>query len=269
MKSNKILLVSLILLAILTFGAVNAADSATADALAVADDGGSYEIAPSVGEIEIDGDIATNVSFGDNAIDDNVNDDSNTKSKLSASNDEDTLGDDYEILTPEGFHERGFDSGTVCTGNYKLEGVFTADEFPSFIFFDDGCVIDASEAEFIDIGIILQGNVQISGLTLTSSKYLEDVDNGMSPGAIVYVTGDDNIIDGLTVNYAPTPDGDAYGIYVENANNFQLLNSNIEFTGSSIEEYYEYTMRIAESNGVLIEGNTLIANLPILNVDYN
>ena len=79
--------------------------------------------------------------------------------------------------------------------------------------------------------------MQLSGLTLTSTKYLVD-DNDMSPGAIVYVTGNDNILDGLTVNYAPTPDGDAYGIYVTEANNFQLLNSNIEFTGSSLEEYY-------------------------------
>uniref|UniRef100_UPI003864408C hypothetical protein n=1 Tax=Methanobrevibacter sp. TaxID=66852 RepID=UPI003864408C len=267
MKLNKLLLVSIILLAILTFGAVNAADDAAVDNLTVADDGGSYEIASSVEEIEVDGDIATDVSSSGNAIDDNVNDNSNVK--LGASSDNDVLSDDYEILTPDDFRERGFDSGTVCTGTYRLQGVFTADEFPSFMIIDGGCVIDASEAEFQDIGIILQGDVQLSGLTLTSSKYLEDVDNGMSPGAIVYVTGDDNIIDGLTVNYAPTPDGDAYGIYVENANNFQLLNSNIQFTGSSIEEYYEYTMRIAESNGVLIEGNTLIANLPILNVDYN
>ena len=267
MRLNKLLLVSLILLAILTFGAVNAADDAAVDNLTVADDGGSYEIASSVEEIEVDGDIATDVSSSDNAFDDNVNDNSNVK--LGASSDNDVLSDDYEILTPDDFHERGFDSGTVCTGNYKLEGVFTADEFPSFMFIDGGCVIDASEAEFQDIGIILQGDVQLSGLTLTSSKYLEDVDNGMSPGAIVYVTGDDNILDGLTVNYAPTPDGDAYGIYVESANNFQLLNSKIQFTGSSVEEYYEYAMRIAESNGVLIEGNTLIANLPILPVDYN
>ena len=267
MRLNKLLLVSLILLAILTFGAVNAADDAAVDNLTVADDGGSYEIASSVEEIEVDGDIATDVSSSDNAFDDNVNDNSNVK--LGASSDNDVLSDDYEILTPDDFRERGFDSGTVCTGNYKLEGVFSADEFPSFMFIDGGCVIDASEAEFQDIGIILQGDVQLSGLTLTSSKYLEDVDNGMSPGAIVYVTGDDNILDGLTVNYAPTPDGDAYGIYVESANNFQLLNSKIQFTGSSVEEYYEYAMRIAESNGVLIEGNTLIANLPILPVDYN
>ena len=119
------------------------------------------------------------------------------------------------------------------------------------------------------MGIILSGNCQITGLTLTSTKYLEDDVSQKSPGAIVYVTGDDNILDGITVNYAPAADGDAYGIYAINANDFQLLNSNITFTGSSLQDYYEYAMRMETCDNVLVQANTITANLPILDVDYN
>ena len=276
MQLNKFTIVSIILLAILTFGAVNAAENVTVNDLTVASDAGDYKVTSlAIDEKDTGGVINSSDSSSvdvtgqdSNAAGADVKSVENTKEKLGASNDKGVLGDDYEILDYNYYNEHGFND-RIITGNYKMVGTFTSDDFPRFIFFDDGCVVDASDAEFVDMGIILEGNVQISGLTLTSSQYLEDTDNGMSPGAIVYVTGDDNILDGLTINYAPTPDGDAFGIYVTEANNFQLLNSNITFTGSSLADYYEYAMRMETCEEVLVQGNTITANLPIINVDFN
>ena len=261
----------MILLTIIVMGAVNAAEDFNATATDIVVDAGGNDNSLVIDEGNAGGDIVElDLASVQNstATSKDVKCVKNSDEKLSASDDNDVLGDDYEILNPQYFLEQGFND-RIMTGNYKMEGLFTSDEFPRFIFFDDGCIIDASDAEFQDMGIILEGGVQISGLTLTSSTYLEDEDNGISPGAIVYVTGDGNILDGLTINYAPSADGDAYGIYVTEASNFQLLNSNITFTGSSLADNYEYVMKIDKSGDVRIEGNTLIANLPILDVDYN
>ncbi|WP_296891289.1 hypothetical protein, partial [uncultured Methanobrevibacter sp.] len=278
MKINKSILVSILLLTILFMGAVSAAEEYNVAATGVVADTGDYKVDfPVTDEICAGGDVnssdtsSVDVSGQENiAIGNDVMSVENSKEKLGVSNDEDVLGVDYDyILTPQGYKDHGFDS-TLPNGSYKFEGTFRADDgFWSFISFDEGCIVDGSEAEFVDMGIILNGNCQITGLTITSTKYLEDDDFKLSPGAIVYVTGEGNILDGITVNYAPAADGDAYGIYAINANNFQLLNSNITFTGSSLEEYYEYAMRMETCDDVLVQANTITANLPILNVDYN
>ena len=275
LRINKSIFVGILLLTFIFMGAASAAEEynvATTDVVAST---GEYKLSSPVNdERYADGDVksldssSVDVTGQNNtAVGNDVKSVENLKEKLGASNDEYVLGDDYEILNPQSFLEHGF-VDRIMTGNYKMEGTFTSDEFPQFIFFDGGCVVEASEAEFQDIGIILEGDVQLSGLTLTSSKYLKDY-GGTSPGAIVYVTGNDNILDGITVNYAPTDEGDAYGIYVYEANNFQLLNSNITFTGSSLADYYEYAVRMETCDDVLVQGNTIIANLPIINVDYN
>ena len=265
MKLNKLLLVSIILLAILTFGAVNAEDTASDDLTAV--DGGDIEIDSSLAdEIDVGGDIATDASssdvadVSDSASDNYVNNDSNTKSKLGSS-DEDVLGDYDYIVTPESYYELDLDS-TFTAGNYKFEGEF--EDFPSYFEFEDGCVVDADSATFINTGISLQGNVQINGLTIIATETIPNTEN-----ALVYVTGDDNTLDGLTVEYTPGDDDDAYAIYIKEAENFKLLNSDVTFTGSSLAENYEYAMKIINSNQGLVQGNVIRANLPILDVDYN
>ena len=239
MQLNKFTIVSIILLAILTFGAVNAAENVTVNDLTVAGDSGDLEISSPIDEINVDGDIQSNISNekalqSDNAI--------NNCEKLSASNG-DVLSEDYDyVITPQSLREYGLES-QIGPGNFKFEGVFDGDDFfPYFMF--QGCVVDASEATFVNMGIILNGNVQISGLTMTASRYVEDQEFGMANGALVYVYADDNVLDGLNVQYAPDEGYDAYGIVFDQANNFQLLNSVIEFTGPNYGDYYEYAMKI-------------------------
>ena len=261
------LLVSIMLLAILTFGAASAADDTVVNNLTTVDDGGTVDIDSPVDEIEVGGEIDLDDSSSDNAIDEDVKDVKDKNPKLGSSND-DVLGDDYDMIyTPEYID---MDAPHIPTGNIKFVGEFRGTDDYSYLIFDPGCVIDASEATFIDLGVILTDDVQINGLTLTSTKYLEDGEMGMASGALLYITGSNNIIDNLNLTYAPEEGYDVYGVLIEDAADFQITNSVITFTGSNLYEYYEYAMKIVGASGSnLLKGNTITANLPILDVDFS
>ena len=235
MKLKGFAIVSIILLAIITFGAVNAADNVTADDLAVVSDGEDFDLSLSSEEI-INEEVAISKESGD---------------ILGAS-------DTEVIITPGNISQ--FDT-QVEKGNYKFIGDFNRSF--SYLSFESGCRIDASQAKFIDMGIVLPGDVQINGLTISTTHY-----NQFYQDALVYVTGDDNILKNLNVDYAPDAGHDVYAILFNSANDFQLLDSTINFTGSSLSKYYEYAMKIDSCVGGLIQSNTIQANLPILNVDY-
>ena len=231
LKINKSILVGILLLTIIFMGVASAAEEYDIASTDVVAGTGDYKLSsPVTDEIYSDGDVksldssSVDVTFqNDTAVGNDVKSVENSKEKLGASNDEGVLGDDYDyVLTPERYAELGGNT-QLFDGSFKFEGIFKADDgFGPFISFQN-CVVDGSEAEFVDIGIILNGNCQITGLTLTSTNYLEDSVFGTSSGTIVYVEGNDNILDGITINYAPPADGDAYGIYAINAYNFQLL----------------------------------------------
>ena len=252
-------MVCIILFAILTLGAVNASENTTNGDLTIVEVTGDYGITPEIEEINIDSDIS-NSSFkkaiSDNAIDKLVNE----KNKLGVSN-EDMLGE--EIITPSNINE--FIGGSVPANEYKFAGDFDS-SFP-YLNFDEGCIVDASEAKFINMGIILNGNVQINGLTMSTSRYLED---DTAEGALIYVTGDNNILNGLKVDYTPESGHNVYGIVFYEANNFQLLNSVINFTGVNLGEFYEYAMKIDKCEGSnMVRNNSISAMLPILDVDFS
>ncbi len=263
MKLKKFTIVSIVLLAILTFGAVNAADDMAVDDITTADDSKDIEISLPNEEITTGGEIAGNASAeqalqSDNAVgEDEI---------LGAPSSNDVLGDDYdEIITPENIGGYG---PHIMSGNLKFVGVF--ENSFDYLILDPGCIVDGSEATFVDMGIILTDDVQINGLTMTSTRYLEDNEMGIANGALVYITGMNNIIDNLDLNYAPEEGHDVYGVLIENAQDFKITNSLITFTGTNLADYYEYAMKIIGAQGSnLLKGNTIVANLPILNVDYS
>ena len=236
LRFNKFAMIIIFLFAALTLSVSCAADNETSHDLAV--DG--------IGEV---------CSIECNGI----NNDSNNKIGLNPQAEDDCLGE-TEIITPANFNEK-FGDAIVSGGEYKFEGVF--EEVLPVVTFIDGCAVDASEAEFVNMGISLQGDVTLRGLTMTSTHYVES-----DSGALVYVANENNCLDGLTINYAPESGSDAYAIFINDAMNFTLSNSYINFTGVSLSDYYEYAIKIIDSQWGLIKSNTIIANLPILDVDY-
>ena len=246
MKLKGYLIVSIIFLAILTLGAVSAADNMTADDLPIVGDSGDFDLYSSYEGIISDGKIS-NLS-GDSSID----------NKLSTSNN-DKISNAEVIITPDNISKS---DNQIENGSYKFIGDFNRSF--SYLSFESGCRIDATQARFVDMGIVLSGDVQINGLTLSannSNQFFED--------ALIYVTGDGNVLENLNVKYESGDGNDAYAILLSGANDFQLLNSKINFTGSSLSKYYEYALKIISCAGGLIQSNTIWANLPILNVDYN
>ena len=250
MKFKGFTIVSIILLAILTFGAVNAADNATVDDSTFVSDGEDFVLTSPSEELINDEISISNVS-GDISSDSPVN-------NLTTSNN-DEISQDEVIITPDNISKT---DNQVENGNYKFIGDFNRSF--SYLSFESGCRIDASQARFIDMGIVLPGDVQINGLTISATHF-----NQFYGDALIHVTGDDNILENLNVEYEPDGGHNVYAVLFSSANDFQLLNSTINFTGSSLAEYYEYAMKIISCTGGLIRSNTIQANLPILDVDYN
>ena len=117
MKFNKILLVSIILLAILTLGAASAADNAAADDLAVAGDSGDLKISSSLDDgLSTDGGIATDdVALGENVT------------KLKSYNQE-VLSNDDAVVTQDSFYNYFDDEGNLLN-NVTADELILRGEF--------------------------------------------------------------------------------------------------------------------------------------------
>ena len=118
------------------------------------------------------------------------------------------------IITPDNISKS---DNQIENGSYKFIGDFNRSF--SYLSFESGCRIDATQARFVDMGIVLSGDVQINGLTLSannSNQFFED--------ALIYVTGDGNVLENLNVKYESGDGNDAYAILLSGANDFQLLN---------------------------------------------
>lgn len=250
MKLKGFTIVSIILLAILTFGAVSAADNATVEDSAIVSDSEDFVLSSPSEEL-IDSEISISNVSGDIISDTTIN-------KLSASYNDDITYKEV-IITPDNISKS---DNQIENGSYKFIGDFNRSF--SYLSFESGCRIDATQARFIDMGIVLAGDVQIKGLTISANHFNQFYEN-----SLIYVTGDDNILENLNVEYAPDGGHDVYAVLLSSANDFQLLNSTINFTGSSLSKYYEYAMKIVSCTGGLIQSNTIQANLPILDVDYD
>lgn len=244
MKLKRFTMVSILLLIILTLGAVNAADNTTVDDLAVVSDGENFDLSSPYEDITKDDEITI----------------SDVSEDISGDNYLNMLGtsDNEIIITPENISQS---DNQVKNGNYKFIGDFNSSF--SYLSFESGCRIDATQAKFIDMGVVLAGDVQINGLTISTTHF-----NQFYEDALIHVTGDDNILKNLNVEYAPDDGCNVYAILFSSANDFQLLNSTINFTGSSLSKNYEYAIKIVSCTGGLIQSNTIQANLPILDVDY-
>jgi hypothetical protein len=184
-----------------------------------------------------------------------------------------TIGDNYppsglnNIVVPENFYEFFDDSG-ILLDSVEFEELIFQGEFSyltTYLIFNRPISVIGDDAVLNNMGIVISGSdVSLRNLTLIA----DDVEFSDYTGAVISVTNDNAVLDGLTIDYAPGEDYDAYAIYI-NANDFQLLNCDVNFTGSSLGDNYEYAMKIVSSNVGLIRGNTIRANLPILDVDYS
>ncbi len=71
----------------------------------------------------------------------------------------------------------------------------------------------------------------------------------------IYVSSGNVKLDNLKINFTVPLNTGGYGIFVDNANNFKLLNSNIQFIGNNkIGLIYNYGLKIKNSHYTSIKG---------------
>ena len=254
MKLNKIVIISLVLLAILTFGAASAAEDVSVDDSAVLDninlDANS--------DITID-DLSTDVETtenSDNAINEDIEDTSvndNSRSQLGSSK----LNDDSQVVTSENFFNYFDASGNLksdVNGNLTFKDEFSA--IVPKITINKGISIDSDNAVLRNMAIaISSSNVKLDGLTLISDASLGD---------LIYIGASDAILTNLNISYS-VGDEDAIAINIDGADNIELTDSTIFFESTVSDDTKDaIAINVFDANDILIEGNDITTKLPAL-----
>ena len=294
MKLKGYLIVSIIFLAILTLGAVNAADNMTADDLAIVGDSGDFDLSSPYEEIIDDGEIL-NLS-GDSSIDNklsNSNNDeiSNTEVIISQDNisKSELKAENTNIAGNNLFSSTGWGNQTsyVVNANDAAENVVTPSNFDDF-FEEDGILKDDVEFdELIFKGqfnalreclyitkaltitgddavlnnmaiIIMSDDVKLNRLTLTSKKSL---------GNLINVGGNGIELNNLDISYYPGSE-EAVAIYIHDCDDISLLNSKILFESHVRDDSVKsIAVQAVNTKNVLIDLNNITTKLPAITIN--
>lgn len=133
--------------------------------------------------------------------------------------------------------------------------------------FTSGVFNDASVDEVIFSGDFSSSSYttlnfnQAITITATGSNF-NNIGFGFSHAGIV--------LNGATI-IMNAPDGaNCYAIDIENANDAILINNKITYTcGSDNAAYYNYVIKVMDSENVTIYNNTITASVPLKDVDYS
>jgi hypothetical protein len=253
MTRKKILMISLVLLAIISLGAVSAADDVSIDDAQVLDDLNLDDNS----DISIE-DASTDLVSDDDsdiAIEDESNSIDDSKETLGSSK----LGDDAQVVTSANFFDY-FDAN----GNLKssVSGDLTfKDEFSAIvpsITINKGITINSDHAVLRNMAVqITATNVVLNGLTLISDA---------TAGDLIYVGASDATLTNLDISYT-VGDEDAIAINIDGADNVEITNSSIFFESSvSSDEETAIAINVFDALDILIDGNDITTILPALYV---
>ena len=202
-------------------------------------------------------DIATGV-----ALDDVTEGDALSASEEGSSLGGDLLTVDDTIVTNDTFFNYFDDTGvinkSISSSELTFNGTFS-DLGIDTITIDAPKTISGDNALFKNIGFkILSDNVTIKGIGIDFA----------CDGAAIDVHADGVTVDGVTVDVANAGEDNTYAVRVAESDNFNLVNSLINFnaTGTSV---IQHAVEIRDSTNVKVRKNELNANLPALDVDYS
>lgn len=106
------------------------------------------------------------------------------------------------------------------------------------------------------------------GLSLNGAKFSGD--NWTGNGAVIYINGNNIEVKNLFINVTAPNGVDFHGIDVLNSNYVKLLNNTINYTVPyANSNYYNYVIRVKDSQNAKIANNTINAYLPLKDVNFN
>ena len=232
MKNNKNIFICAILVVLMLFcvSAVSATDS-------------NLDVATGVALNDVtEGDALSATEGGSNSGDDLLAVDNPTVTN-------DTF---FKYFDKNGVINKSISSSELTfNGNFSGLGIDT-------ITIDTPKTILGDDALFKNIGFkILSENVTLKGIAIDTAR----------DGAAIDVHANDVTVDGVTVDVANAGEMDSYGVYAFESDNFNLVNSVINFnaTGTTV---IQHVVEIRNSNNVKVKKNEINANLPALDVDY-
>ncbi|MBQ6627482.1 MAG: Ig-like domain repeat protein [Methanobrevibacter sp.] len=156
------------------------------------------------------------------------------------------------------FDDTGVINKSISSSDLTFNGTFSGLGIDT-ITIDTPKTISGDNALFKNIGFkILSDNVTIKGIGIDFA----------CDGAAIDVQADDVTVDGVTIDVANTGAENTYAVRVAESDNFNLVNSVINFnaTGTTV---IQHAVEIRDSTNSKVRKNEINANLPALDVDYS
>ena len=289
MKLKGYLIVSMIFLAILTLGAVNAANNMTADNLAIVEDSEGFDLSSPYEEIIDDGEIL------------NLSEDTSIDNKLSTSNNDEGIITSDNISKSDLKAENTNIAGnnlvsSACVGNqtahlvnandaaenvvtpsniddfFEDEGILKDDvEFDELIFkgqfnalreclyITKAMTITGDDAVLNNMAItIMSDEVKLNKLTLTAKKSL---------GNLINVEANGIELNNLDISYYPGSE-EAVAVYIHDCDDISLLNSKILFESHVPDDSVKsIAVQAVNTKNVLIDLNNITTKLPAITIN--
>jgi len=161
------------------------------------------------------------------------------------------------------FDESGMLLDTVTFDELIFQGEFS--DLVDTIIITDEITLTGDNAVLNNIALsILGDDVAVTGFTLNENN-ANFTNNG---GAAIYVKGSDVTLDNVSVTYNALAEVESKAIFANGAENFNLINSEIVFTGANPGSNHYRGLEVRNSNGAKIDNNTISAVLPAVAVDW-
>ena len=292
--NSKHLFIVLVLISILSIGAVSAVDDADigTDVIEATDDlsidtVSVDEIIEDSSQIDENVDLSADDSSADdelesNIIEENVDlsaDDSSADNDLNDYEfiDTDKLSNNEKSLIPSIYFVNASnvcdyfnDDGTMKKGNgniYIFIGDFYLGRYPFYTFIiNKRSSLSMINATFYGFSF----NFTASRSTLTGGNFYNSWDMGYNQNLMV-ITGNNVSISNANFVVSPTHDSDYICFDVKNANNVTIKNNMITYDIMDLlyQEYFHYVIRGVNSNNITLLNNTINATLPFKSINYN
>lgn len=147
--------------------------------------------------------------------------------------------------------------------NLTFSGDFYAKDFGNFKV-DKSITINAAGATFHNIGF----DLSVSQITLNGGTFI--FDDSAAVNAVIYDLGSGNTVKNTVINVTAPENNDFYAMNFYQPNGAQVLNNTIYYVDNYANTgNYNYVVKIKGGSHVNMVGNTIVAFLPLKDVDYS